>query len=786
METNIVFICNHKALDFNAIKELVKAWNLIGVDYKKCIFSDNPWDTSDEIAIAYVPIGTDYAEAMLGGPFRDLGRLETFAGQAFKRFDYETIIYPIYSPYICVSSTGATDFYRSVANFWNAVKNPIQLQDDFPASQTGPLQGYTPAYHHRHELGIDTEGTLAKPWSVQIYPDKQQFYFANEKAPIAGHSLIFHSGLHDAPIMEKLGYNIRVDDDTLLMAHHLDLPLGLKELTVRELGIILKPYSVMIEGILKERLIAYFNQVRDRPEFNVKEGRKHTPARRVTTLINNLNDEAPQAVYRKWNDKAHKELRLLIEAAIGEFEYPTLADIDFNVAKDYACKDPKATYLLKRKLAPRLQAIGAYSAYKTDVELIPIVNSMHSNGLPIDIGRVRELSAEVGALRDKYLIELRNILGADFNPNSAPDKLAALQSEGVVLTKKTESGKSFSVGKKILKGLGNTSQLAPLLYRFSEIDKLNSTYVPALTAFIGPDGRVHPTWRITSEVDDTLEIGKGGAATGRLTCSNPNVMAFPERTGEGLGKRFKKCFVAPEGWIFANADLDQIEMRMMAHMANCKAMIASIWAGRDSHTDTASLMFNVPYEQVDKAKHRFPAKTINFLMLFEGGAQKLVEQLAAEEVHIELDQAKKLIADWYSVYPEIREYQRIKHVEAELAGYVSDFWGRIRHTEGARAANRMSASEVMRQASNFPIQSGAQVLLKRAMVRIWNTMQLPMWKINVKIVAQIHDELVFLIKKGYESFMQDVVQVELVREQNLLLVPLSSSVGYGESWGDLK
>lgn len=785
METNIVFICDPNTLDPKATRELIKAWKLIGVDYKNCIFSNNPWDTNDELALAYVPIGSEYAEAMLEGPFRNLGRLETFAGQAFRRHNGDVTIFPIYSPYICASSTGATDFYRSVSNFWNAIKNPVLLVDDFPASQTQDI------YTYENGLAVDTEGTLEKPWSVQVYPDDKIFYFARETAPVIGKKCIYHSGLHDGPVMSKLGYPVHIDDDTLLMAHHLDLPLGLKECTVRELGVIMTPYTDMIAGVLKDRLIGYFNEVQARPEFNIKEGRKHTPARRVTTLINNIKKEGPQAIYKKWNDKAHKELRLQVEKVLGILEYPTLADIDFNDAKVYACKDPIATYKLADKLLPRLKKINAYSAYRTDVDLIPMVSSMQRNGIPIDTDRATELKIEVGLLREKYLAELKSMLGEDFNPNSAPDKLAALQAEGVVLTKKTDSGKSLSVGKKILKGLGDSSKIAPLLFRFSEIDKLNSTYVPALLNFISDDGRVHPTWRMTAEADDTLEIGKGGAATGRLTCSKPNVMAFPERTGEGLGKKFKKCFVAPKGWIFSNADLDQIEMRFMAHMSNCKAMIQAIKDGLDLHTATAAKMFNKSYAECDKGGQyektfRFYAKTINFSIIFGGGAANLQFLLAADGVDITLEYAKKLIDEWYAIYPEIKEYQRVKGIEAELHGYVQDFWGKIRHVEGARAVNHLSASECKRQAGNFPIQSGAQILLKRAMVRIWSIMQSAKWYGHIQIVAQIHDELVFLIEKGYEHFMQEVVQVELIREQNLLLVPLSSSVGFGESWGDLK
>lgn len=785
METNVLFIGNTNTFDPASTKEMIRAWNLIGVDYKKCRFSL----TVPEVAVApeikaVVTVGSEYSEKALGFPFSNLGRLETFAGQAFKHPHLAYTVFPIYSPYVCKSPKGANQFYGSVARFWESITNPIVFTDNFDSLEASQTNSHP--YSLDSDLAIDTEGTLDNPWSVQVYPDEKQFYGKDERAPIDFHrNRVYHSGLHDANVMEKLGYDSRVDDDTLLMAYSLNLPLGLKELTVRELGVVLTPYVDMIGGVLKRRLIAYFEDIQNHPFLNVGEGRKHSPAKRVQTLLNNLDKEGAQGIWKKWNSKALVDVKEVAEKVLNiQLEYPTLDDIDFDKARVYACNDPKATFFVKKKLVPKLKAIGVYSAYRTNVDLIPMVVSMHKTGMPIDLDRVQTLSTEIYELEAKLDRELKDEFGEDFNPRSSLDKLEALKASGAELIKKTPGG-NLSTGKKILKGLTD-NELAQRLFKYSEISKLKTTYVPALTSFIGKDGWIHPTWRMTPEVDNDLELGEGGAGTGRLTCSKPNVMAFPERTGDGLGKRFKKCFKAPDGWVFANADLDQIEMRIMAHMADCKPMIDAIWQGLDMHTNTASLMFKIPFAEVDKAKHRFPAKTINFLMIFEGGAQKLVEQLAAEGVHLELEEAKKLIADWYAIYPEIKEYQRIKHVEAEVNGFVSDFWGNIRYTEGARAVNRMSASGVMRQAGNFPIQSGAQVLFKRAMVRIWKTMQLPLWRDNVKIVAQIHDELVFLIREGYQYFMQEVVQKELVREQYLLKVPLSSSVGFGESWGDLK
>jgi len=777
VETNLVFICKEQTFDHSATREMIKAWNSVGVDYKKCKIRLDAGYLMDGVPMsewgvkAYILVGSEIAEQVIGFPFTNLGRLETFAGQCFLIPGLDKPVFPIYSPYVCNSSGGATQFYRWISNFWNAYNNPVTIKSNFEASQTNiSASKYNPPPIDSSRA-IDTEFTKDKLWSVQLFPDQQIFY-KDETINTVNTPLVYHSALADVVPLKRAGYRPQVKGDTLLLAYHLDLPLGLKELTVRELGVVMTPYTDIVREALKNKLKNTFSRVIAFPEFNVRDGRKHSIAMKTTRLLKKLEEGIePQELWVTWNDKAHADMREQVEKQFGVLEYPTLDEVDFEKAKEYAIKDPIATYHLYNTLAPRVLALNAWSAYRTDIAIIPMVASMQENGIPIDMGRVEQLKVYIKDAKEAALKKLQDKYGEQFNPASPDDALEALEGSGAKLTKKTDGGK-LSTGKQVLKGLADTNETAKDILDYRVIAKLDSTYVPALTNYIGEDGKVHPVWR-TSNTD-----------TGRLSCSNPNVMAFPERSE--VGKRFKKCFKAPEGWVFANADLDQIEMRFLASEANCVQMIKAIKEKLDLHTHTASLMFNVDYDKVDKKTQRYPAKTINFLMVYEGSAQKLMEGMAAEGIHEPKEHWQGLMDNWFKVYPEIREYQRLKHVEAEIKGFVTDFWGNVRHVEGARSCNRMSASECMRQASNFPIQSGAQVLIKRAMARIWQIMQMPKWKDNVQIIMQIHDELVFLIRKGSESFMEDVVKVELMRDQSLLKVPLSSSVGFGESWGDLK
>lgn len=759
MNKTALFLVDELSLDPLSVREMIKAWNMVGIDYRSAP-KHNAMGNWANIA-AIVTVGTHKTEHILSEPYRNLGRLETFVGQAFIISEYPVPIYPIYSPYNCKTSEGATDFYRSVSNFWSALNNPVRLYSTFEPKRELDLMG---------RKAVDTEGTPDKPWSVQLYPDHTQFYKLPDRAPIGNTPLIAHSALHDYLVLRRMGYDPRIVDDTLIMAYHLGLPMGLKELAVRELGVVMTPYMDIIRNVFEAKLREFFTVIVNTKEFQVSEGRKHSVAKRVNTLLKKLSPATVEEVWTEWNTDAREDVRKAVSAVFPLMTMPTLEDIDIDTATEYAIKDSKATYCLAQKLEKKITALGITEAYRTNIDLIPMVSSMQTNGLPLDIDETRKLAEHIASEKNQALADLQAKLGPDFNPNSSHDTLKALQDSGAELHKKTPGG-DLSTGKTILKGLAADNEIAAKVLKFRELAKLESTYVPALVDNYN-NGYIYPTWRMAN------------TDTGRMSCSNPNIMAFPERTE--IGKRFKRCFIAPEGWIFANADLDQIEMRVMAHLSGDETMINAINTGLDLHTATASYMFNVPYDQVDKKKQRFPAKTINFLMIFEGGAQKLTEQLAAEGTHMTKDEAQVLLNKWFDIYPGVKEYQRIQHLEAEIKGYVQDMWGNIRYVNGANAVNKMVALECQRQAGNFPVQSGAQILLKRAMVRIWAHMQQAPWYGNVRIVAQIHDELVFLIRKGYEHFMADVVSKELKGDEPKFKVRLSSSHGFGNSWGDLK
>lgn len=244
----------------------------------------------------------------------------------------------------------------------------------------------------------------------------------------------------------------------------------------------------------------------------------------------------------------------------------------------------------------------------------------------------------------------------------------------------------------------------------------------------------------------------------------------------------RSCMVASEGYEILSADLDQIEMRVLADEAGDERMIRVIHEGLDLHTYIASLLFSVPYDQVDKKKQRQPAKSLDFLVVYEGGAQKLKEQMDTLGIKESVEYWQDFIDRWYGFYPGVERYQHQAHTEATTYGYVRDRWGRIRWALGVHAPRKDLRLKAEREASNFKIQSGAQGLLKRAMARI----DRECGGFGAHPLLQIHDELIFEVPEGRGEEFEAYVAFEMAADEPLFKVPISASGKRGPDLGAVK
>jgi DNA polymerase-1 len=329
--------------------------------------------------------------------------------------------------------------------------------------------------------------------------------------------------------------------------------------------------------------------------------------------------------------------------------------------------------------------------------------------------------------------------------------------------KRTKTGASTDV--EVLEQLAALGHEVPrLLIEDRELTKLKSTYVDALPGYIRSDtGRVHTSFNQT------------GAATGRLSSSDPNLQNIPVRTKRG--GEIRRAFIAPSGRLLLIADYSQIELRLLAHLSRDPSFVAAFQRGGDIHRQTAAVIFGVPEEKVT-GEMRARAKTINFATIYGQGALALSRQLG-----ITLEEAKAFIKHYFERFSGVRAWLDKTVEEARQRGFVETLFGRRRYIPELRDRNFSIRSFGERTATNSPLQGSAADLIKIAMIRIHAALKRD--RLETRMVLQVHDELVFEMPEQERAAAEALVKREMEGVASLA-VPLVVSVGAGKNWIDAK
>jgi len=304
-----------------------------------------------------------------------------------------------------------------------------------------------------------------------------------------------------------------------------------------------------------------------------------------------------------------------------------------------------------------------------------------------------------------------------------------------------------------------------LLLEFRELSKLVSTYLDALPKQINPKtGRVHTSFNQT------------GSVTGRLASSNPNLQNIPTRTP--LGHRVRKGFIASPGNVLLSVDYSQIELRIVAHMANDKAMLGTFKANKDIHATTASAIYNVPLDDVTKEQRR-QAKAINFGLIYGMSAFGL-----SRATDLTLAEAENFVKAYFQEFPGVKAYLDGIRKSATAVGYVETLLGRKRYFPQLKNPSTAQVrSRAEREAINAPIQGTAADILKIAMIRLPEKFDKA--KLHAKMLVQVHDELLLECPEGEMKKTIKVVR-EVMENAFELMIPLETDVAWGVNWGDLK
>lgn len=438
------------------------------------------------------------------------------------------------------------------------------------------------------------------------------------------------------------------------------------------------------------------------------------------------------------------------------------SEVEIEKAVIYAAEDADITLRLAEKLRPELTAEDQKALlYEVEMPLVDILTRMEWSGIRVDADFLGGLSAQMTKQLGALEGQIHELAGAPFNINS-PKQLGEILFEKLGLPKGKKTKTGWSTNVEVLTNLAEDHEIAAKILEYRSVSKLKNTYADALPKMINPDtGRVHTSFN------------QAVTATGRLSSSDPNLQNIPIRTAEG--RRIREAFVPREGWTLLSADYSQVELRVMAHMADVPALKESFAAGEDIHKRTASEIFNVFPELVSDEMRR-QAKTINFGVLYGMGAFSL-----AKDLGISRAEAQTFIDQYFERYPAVLGYLEDKKAEAREHQYVTTLLGRRCAIPEIASKNGAVRSYAERNAINYPIQGSAADIIKVAMINIDRALRSE--KLQARMLLQVHDELVFEVPDDELERVTDLVRHEMEHAVELDL-PLKVEIGHGRNWAE--
>ena len=442
----------------------------------------------------------------------------------------------------------------------------------------------------------------------------------------------------------------------------------------------------------------------------------------------------------------------------------TFDQVPLDKALRYAAEDADVTLRLHRVLKPRLVAEHMVGVYETlERPLIPVLAEMERQGIIVDAEVLKRVSREFAVRMGELEDEIHRLAGHAFNVGS-PKQLGEVLFDEMSLAggKKGKTG-AYATGADVLEGLAAEGHDLPArVLDWRQLAKLKSTYADALVEQINPEtGRVHTSY------------AQAVASTGRLSSSDPNLQNIPIRSEEG--RKIRRAFVAEKGWTLLSADYSQIELRLLAHVADIEALKQAFRDGVDIHAMTASQVFGVAVEGMDPMVRR-KAKAINFGIIYGISPFGLARQLG-----IARGEAAAYIDAYFERYPGIRDYMERTRTQARERGYVTTLFGRKCHVRGIGDKNPSVRNFAERAAINAPIQGGAADIIKRAMIRLPEVLERA--GLAARMLLQVHDELLFEVPEAEVEATRGAVTelMELVAD---LDIPLVLDAGFGSNWDE--
>ncbi len=486
--------------------------------------------------------------------------------------------------------------------------------------------------------------------------------------------------------------------------------------------------------------------------------------------IKNISDDTAIAAYLVDPAKNEYTIEKLTSEYFGtviekpEVKQLSLLDDVETDRSEYLAKCAVALGVLNERIGDKIKENGQEKLYhEVELPLVTVLAHLEINGFLVDDNQLKEFADKLGEKIDALTNEIYMLAGEEFNINS-PKQLGVILFEKLELkpVKKTKTG--YATNADVLEKLRDKHPIVNFIMEYRQLAKLKSTYCDGLTAVVNPN-----THRIHSVFTQTVTV------TGRLSSTEPNLQNIPTRTE--LGREIRKMFVAKEGYVLVDADYSQIELRVLAHIANDETMINAFRNNEDIHAVTASQVLGIPLEDVTK-EQRSSAKAVNFGIVYGIGEFSL-----AQDLHISVKEAKAYIESYLEKYHGVRNYMESIKEQAKKDGYVKTMLNRIRYIPELKSPNYNIRQFGERVALNTPIQGTAADIIKLAMVRVDN--RLINEGLKSKLILQVHDELIVEAHKDEVDKVKQILSEEMQNAMELN-VPLKVDMSTGHSWYDAK
>ena len=486
--------------------------------------------------------------------------------------------------------------------------------------------------------------------------------------------------------------------------------------------------------------------------------------------IKNISDDTAIAAYLVDPAKNEYTIEKLASEYFGtviekpEVKQLSLLDDVETDRSEYLAKCAVALGVLNERIGDKIKENGQEKLYQeVELPLVTVLAHLEINGFLVDDHQLKEFADKLGEKIDALTNEIYMLAGEEFNINS-PKQLGVILFEKLELkpVKKTKTG--YATNADVLEKLRDKHPIVNFIMEYRQLAKLKSTYCDGLRAVVNPN-----THRIHSVFTQTVTV------TGRLSSTEPNLQNIPTRTE--LGREIRKMFVAKEDYVLVDADYSQIELRVLAHIANDETMINAFRNNEDIHAVTASQVLGIPLEDVTK-EQRSSAKAVNFGIVYGIGEFSL-----AQDLHISVKEAKAYIESYLEKYHGVRNYMESIKEQAKKDGYVKTMLNRIRYIPELKSPNYNIRQFGERVALNTPIQGTAADIIKLAMVRVDN--RLINEGLKSKLILQVHDELIVEAHKDEVDKVKQILSEEMQSAMELN-VPLKVDMSTGHSWYDAK